>query len=854
MTTESSDRDRDTAAPLAPGEERGQRRSSGMATTVLQLLMALLVIQIYQIEQRRQLLTILALAFAAAAVLPRLSTQFRPLLLSGVTCLALVLALETQAVVVFGVAGLLIGICYLPLAFRLKVVLLLVVTGVLCWQRAGDGQLFWIIAGSMFMFRLLIFLQETRRLPTLPPLTDTLPYFFMLPNVCFPLFPVVDFRTWQQSLETSLSADRLRSGANWIVLGTLHLLIYRAIRYWFLIPPQEISSVGELLQFLTANYGLYLHVSGHFHISIGVLHLFGYRLPKTHDWFFLASSFTDIWRRINIYWKDFMSGLFFMPTFFRLRTVTGDRLAICAAVGVAFVATWLAHSWQTFWLLGRFPVTWQDATLWLTAGVAVGANALLDYRQARRKRPAHGAAFSVPGAIGHTLRVLAVFLCVSLFWAQWTNPGVILGLITSAGATGFVEDASLPLWAMALFLVIAVGVVLQYAAKELRRTGFADSSLAQQMRLAGNVGLMSVLLVAALPAMRSWLPNDPARVLATLRLDRFTQSESSRMVQGYYEELNEGSLQTAVFGPEDPGSVAERSQQQQNFLDFTRRRNDALELELIPDYEGRYAGKTITINSWGMRNPDIERAKRAGTWRIAVVGSSVVMGYGVGNDEPFCRLLEARFNSAESGIQPVLRTEVLNFGVGTYSVLHQLVQLEEKVLDFEPDALLYLCHQAELAGPGIDLARMHAAGLIDDPELLKIIREAGATDETAAGPLRQLLLTSGPSIVDHCYRQIVARCREQDVVPIWGYLTMPGDFPVSLEQSEVEPIARAAGFCTMDLQGWDAGFTPAEIMLSDGDPHANDAGHRLIAESILRQLPTCSELPGGVPQSGGTDR
>ena len=53
-------------------------------------------------------------------------------------------------------------------------------------------------------------------------------------------------------------------------------------------------------------YLLYLRVSGQFHIIVGMLHLFGYDLPETNHRYLLARSVNDFWRRVNIYWKDFM--------------------------------------------------------------------------------------------------------------------------------------------------------------------------------------------------------------------------------------------------------------------------------------------------------------------------------------------------------------------------------------------------------------------------------------------------------------------------------------------------------------------------------------------------------------------
>jgi hypothetical protein len=72
----------------------------------------------------------------------------------------------------------------------------------------------------------------------------------------------------------------------------------------------------DLLRYMTWPFLLYLRVSGQFHIIVGILHLFGFTCRRRTR-YFLASSFTDFWRRINIYWKDFMMKLFYYPRFSR---------------------------------------------------------------------------------------------------------------------------------------------------------------------------------------------------------------------------------------------------------------------------------------------------------------------------------------------------------------------------------------------------------------------------------------------------------------------------------------------------------------------------------------------------------
>src|SRR5207302_6233900 len=141
------------------------------------------------------------------------------------------------------------------------------------------------------------------------------------------------------------------------VRGLLNLLLYRFVYLHLAGDPVGVLTLGDLVQFLLATFLLYLRVSGQFHIIAGVLHLYGFRLPETHHLYYLASSFTDFWRRINIYWKDFVMKLFFYPAHFKLRKI-GPIRAMSVATVVTFLATWVLHSWQWFWIRGKPLLDW----------------------------------------------------------------------------------------------------------------------------------------------------------------------------------------------------------------------------------------------------------------------------------------------------------------------------------------------------------------------------------------------------------------------------------------------------------------------------------------------------------------
>src|SRR2546427_248179 len=208
------------------------------------------------------------------------------------------------------------------------------------------------------------------------------PSFFLLPNIAFPLFPVVDYRTFRGTYYDSEQFEIYQRGVEWMFRGITHLLLYRFIYYYLTISPAEVMNVGDLARYLVTTFALYLWVSGVFHLIVGMLHLFGFHLPETNHRYFLASSFTDFWRRINIYWKDFMLKVFYFPIYFKLRT-WGTFQALVTSTLIVFFITWFLHSLQFFWVRGSFLFAWQDVCFWAVLGLLVVISAVDEARHGR---------------------------------------------------------------------------------------------------------------------------------------------------------------------------------------------------------------------------------------------------------------------------------------------------------------------------------------------------------------------------------------------------------------------------------------------------------------------------------------
>jgi D-alanyl-lipoteichoic acid acyltransferase DltB (MBOAT superfamily) len=293
---------------------------------------------------------------------------------------------------------------------------------VLTYGRATLGfglpNQFWQVLGAIFMFRLASYLYDVRHAKTRPTLREYLSYFLILPNYYFLLFPVLDYQTLRKTYYQRDIHAIAQQGIEWILRGTVQLLLYRAV--FHLKPstaPEEVTSFGLLVAGMIGTYLLYLRVSGHFHIIVGLLHLFGYDMPETHRRYLLARTLTDFWRRINIYWKDYMVKLVYFPVYFRLRK-SGEQRAQVIATVLVFVATWLLHSYQWFWLRGTWLFTWTDTLFWAILGGLVVVNLLMERRKKKASRPGWSGQ-----AIG-ALQTAGTFSLIVVLWSFWNAPTV----------------------------------------------------------------------------------------------------------------------------------------------------------------------------------------------------------------------------------------------------------------------------------------------------------------------------------------------------------------------------------------------------------------------------------------------
>ena len=170
------------------------------ALLVIQLALLTIVVWQFHLEEKRHLLSALLAVLGGFVVNTKLPAAFRRawFLAVSVGCLLIVLGLQ-DGFLALSVAATLIAVTRLPASVGLRSIVLIALGAGFSWLRWKSTSVFWPIVGSMFMFRTISYMQALRRERIQPSLVDTASYFLMLPNVFFPLFPVVDAKVFVQS-------------------------------------------------------------------------------------------------------------------------------------------------------------------------------------------------------------------------------------------------------------------------------------------------------------------------------------------------------------------------------------------------------------------------------------------------------------------------------------------------------------------------------------------------------------------------------------------------------------------------------------------------------------------------------
>jgi hypothetical protein len=675
--------------------------------------------------------------------------------------------------------------------------------------------------GSMFVFRLSLFLYDKNYQKDRPPLIKDLSYFFMVPNMSMLLFPVVDYKLFLRNYYDDEALHIYKKGVQWIALGVFHLLVYRFIYYYILIPPVEVQDAVSFWHYATTNYLLIIRLSGLFHIAVGILCLFGFNLPRVFDNYFLASGFADLWRRINIYFRDYVVRLFYYPVFFKLRK-WGDLNAKVITILFIFAMTWFLHSFQWFWLRGFFPIRMVDAVFWGVFGIFVAGNAIWESKRKRRRPNTKSWGY----ALTTTAQIIGMFLFMSVLWSIWSAP--------TMGDWSAIASQSLnstPIqWLYILFGVVGLWILgsATYKIFEQNKWGkVLDPNPKSGLASAWSMGMIGLLLLL------NWTPvqNTAERILSTdlegLLSHKLNQADEYLLVEGYYEEI--------LMGNELTNPVADMQENHgRRFRDTEAAKpvEDMRNIIIHPNVSTSFKEKEFTTNQWGMRDRDYELKPDENTIRIGFTGGSFVVGSGVADDEVFDRILEDLFLQRSDGYN----YEILNFGSSGFDLIQCIFDFEKRELHkFELDYLIYASHGVDLHKNVRSLltAYNHEYDIPYD-FMNEVIKKSGINRNMPEREQMRLLSKHDRELIEESYTYFYNMCINHNIQPVWFYWPTIASF---MDQSYLlETYASQLGMKTLNLGEVFSNHHHNELTVSATDRHPNALGHRLVAESLFEKI------------------
>jgi hypothetical protein len=806
---------------------------------MMQLVLLAVLIKRYNVESPA-FFQLTLLAFGGFAVHYFLPMAFRMPFFLALSLAGIVMVMgPVPAAWLISMGLTLVALCHLPLPFWTRVTILVATGVLLAGMRAGWVSSIlplavWPILSSMFMFRMIVYLYDLHHGRGPKSWSQSLSYFFMLPNVCFPLFPIVDFQAFTRRYFAGDRYEIYQVGVHWIFRGIMHLILYRMLYNDWAISLYEVENAGDVMHYCLWSFLLYLRVSGQFHVIVGILHLFGFNLPETHHLYYLDSSFTDVWRRINIYWKDFMMRIVFYPAYFRFRKF-GTKGSFVAATICVFFTTWLFHSIQWFWFRGSLLISFQDILFYSILGGFVIYNSLSELKHGQKSIA--GTSWRNAFMIG--ARTVATFLMMCILWSMWTSDSLADWLLLW-------PSVLVPPTRDGWLLIVGTVVVIMGSAVFLARKGHVAPRRSFErswMAMTAGMVFLSALSVSAVNRQLG----APGRLIASAQKNELNRAQMEQLERGYYENLLavdrfNGDLWTLYMKRPPVAREWTDTVLQAGLADPT---NDILRYELKPLISGRYRGTTLRTNRWGMHDKEYTLKRPDGCYRMALMGASPSMGLGVQREETFEAVLEDRLNRDHPKSGGGSAYEILNFSVTGYRPLRQIWVLQDKVLRFEPNVLIYAGHHGDANRVIEELSQAVRDRIeLPDASLRNLVKQIGVTSDTPEVLIKKKLKPRSDELLSWVFQRMVEICRAHEIKPVYILmLTAPGQKGSPVEVGPDLELAEKAGFQVIDLSDAFDGYSWRSLWISDFDTHANVLGHQLLAARLYERLRQLGIIP-----------
>ncbi|APW62107.1 SGNH/GDSL hydrolase family protein [Paludisphaera borealis] len=374
---------------------------------------------------------------------------------------------------------------------------------------------------------------------------------------------------------------------------------------------------------------------------------------------------------------------------------------------------------------------------------------------------------------------------------------------------------------------------------------------------AARVGMAQAAILVAItfiPVPAGWTRTQ--RLLASASSSQPNRADGDHHATGYYEGL---------IGGEAQGGRGELTLKLMGKPNGWMRFNDAgvarhltsdfLQFELVPEMDSILFGQRFLTNTHGMHSPEVTVEKPAKTFRIAVLGASMDMGWGVQFQDTYSHLLESWLNAhaAHQAFTSDRKFEVLNFAVAAYSPLQRLESFRRKVREFKPDLVIFSSTLLDVRLMEIHLCDMFRTK--SDPTygfLHDLIARAGINDQDRyvdpKGDLvnkERIKAKLSPyywELYDSTVGALAGDCRTAGIPLLMIVIPRVGkddDATVRAEPvARLKAIAGRYGLPIFDLSDTFDELDPATLEIAAWDDHPNALGHHRLFLALTHHLVT----------------
>ena len=286
------------------------------------------------------------------------------------------------------------------LAYGLRVALVaaiftaVVVTGVFFRASVPLPPGFYWVFGMAFMLNVIPYLHDARHAKRPATFLEFARAFFAFPTFRL-VAPFLEIQRLGASFYRRDVHVIAQQGLRFIARGAVQFAMYDYFhtRLFYISSVHDSRTPRLVVAHLFYASSFYLKTSGMINVYVGVLNLFGYDMPECYRWFWFAHSPLDYWRRANIYFKDVMTKVVFMPVYFAFRRRSEMAGKVLGMVCV-FLGSWAVHIWvMSFFTDLRRPM-WRlvvdmplEAMFWGSLGVISTVNMAIEARADATRKP-----------------------------------------------------------------------------------------------------------------------------------------------------------------------------------------------------------------------------------------------------------------------------------------------------------------------------------------------------------------------------------------------------------------------------------------------------------------------------------